>query len=174
MPPTLRDTPTFTLLRTLHRAFRRVREVDLAGIARHGLPESEFDVVMTLGNTEGLRMCEVAQRTLTSPANVTRVMKVLEEKGLVSRERGELSDREVVARLTPVGERLFAEAYPMQHRYVAAAFDAVLSREQQLALARQLEKLANLALPAATETPASRAPATSGAPRSRSRTTRKP
>ena len=46
MPPSLRDTPTFTLLRTLHRAFRRVREVDLAGIARHGLAESEFDVVV--------------------------------------------------------------------------------------------------------------------------------
>lgn len=173
MPPSLRDTPTFTLLRTLHRAFRRVREVDLAGIARHGLAESEFDVIMTLGNTEGLRMCEVAQRTLTSPANVTRVMKVLEEKGLVGRERGELSDREVVARLTPAGERLFAEAYPMQHRYVAAAFDAVLTRDQQLALARQLEKLATLALPEVAETPAPRATAPRGAPTSPTRTSRK-
>lgn len=165
MPPNLRDTPTFTLLRMLHRAFRRVREVDLAGIARHGLGESEFDVVMTLGNTHGLRMCEVAQRTLTSPANVTRVMKVLEEKGLVSRERGELSDREVVARLTSAGERLFAEAYPMQHRYVAAAFDAVLTRERQLRLASELEKLANLAMPEVGEDPGPRTPARPHAPK---------
>ncbi len=148
MTPTLRDTPALTLLRALYRAQRRVREVDGVGIARHGLAESEFDVVMTLGNTSGLRMCEIASRTLTSPANVTRVVKELERKGLVRRTRGTLSDREVVTALTPEGERLFERAYPAQHDYVARAFDAILSPAEQRQLASLLTRLAALAVPA--------------------------
>ncbi len=147
MTPSLRDTPALTLLRALYRAQRRVREVDGVGIARHGLAESEFDVVMTLGNTEGLRMCEIASRTLTSPANVTRVVKELERKGLVKRTRGTLSDREVVTALTPEGERLFEHAYPAQHDFVARAFDAILRPTEQRQLASLLTRLAALQVP---------------------------
>ncbi|MFN7951769.1 MAG: MarR family transcriptional regulator [bacterium] len=155
MAPTLRDTPALTLLRAIYRAQRRVREVDGAGIALHGLSESEFDVVMTLGNTHGLRMCEIAARTLTSPANVTRVVKELEKKGLVTRTRGTLSDREVVTSLTSRGEDLFERAYPAQHAHLTRAFDAILTRGEQAELAALLVRLASIS-PRGEEPPTTR------------------
>jgi hypothetical protein len=89
----------------------------------------------------------------------------------VSRERGELSDREVVARLTAAGERLFAEAYPAQHRFVAASFDAALTRGEQVALATLLEKLTTLEIPAVPPTAHPTAwPAAPAARRERART----
>lgn len=141
MPPSLRDSRTLSLLRALHRAMRAVDAADEAGIAAYGLQHSEFDVVMTLGNTSGLRMSDLAARMLASPPNVTRIVKRLESLGLVRRDRGERSDREVIARLTPEGERLFARAYPAQYEHMNAFFSGRLTDRQQDALAELLRKL---------------------------------
>ncbi len=149
MTASLRATPAVTLLRRFHRAYRKVREVDGIGIARFGLSDSEFDVVATLGNTAGLRMSDIAQRTLTSPANVTRVVKLLESKALLARNRGAASDREVVARLTLAGDRLFDRIYPQHYRFMVAALDAALTPNQQATLSELLERLAKLEAPAA-------------------------
>ena len=144
MAPNLRETPTLRLLRALHRAPRRIERVDGAGIALHGLQRAEFDVVATLGNTEGLRMGELASRMLTSPANVTRLVKALEKRGLVRRERSRTSDREVVARLTARGAALFERSYPAQVEYLRAAFEARLTPRQQETLIDLLGRLEDL------------------------------
>jgi DNA-binding MarR family transcriptional regulator len=100
-------------------------------------------MVATLGNTQGLRMHDLAQRMVTSPQNVTRVARALEARGLVERARSERSGREVICRLTAAGHRLFADLYPRAARFTIEVVDRSLSRREQTKLVELLERLAN-------------------------------
>lgn len=123
------------------RAHQRVSMQAQTMIEPFGLPAGEFDVVMTLGNTAGLRMCDLAARMLTSAPNVTRLVKSLEARGLVERRRNPDSEREVIATLTTKGEAVFREAYPQVYAAWTKIFDAIYSRAEQKQLAALLERL---------------------------------
>lgn len=144
MTRSYRNTPPITLLRNLVRAHESVTRRAAARLDRHGLHPSEFDVVMALGNTEGKRMCDLAASMLTSAPNVTRLVKTLEEKGLVERQRNPESDREVVARLTKQGEALFEQAYPAAYRFWKGTFEDVFSAAEIETLNLLLGRLAGL------------------------------
>ena len=140
--PSYRDSLALTLLRNLVRAGQRLDAWDQADAATREVSSSEFDLVMTLGNTEGMRMCDAAARMLTSAPNVTRIAKRLEERGLVERQRSPASDREVLIRLTPDGERMFEDAYPETFRRWAARFAELYSEAEQRELADLLARVA--------------------------------
>ncbi len=142
MAENYRDSLTLSLLRALHRSYRDVQCADTQHLeGRWGLQHSEFDVIATLGNTAGIRMGEIAARTLSSPANVTRLVKRLEGRGLVERQRSPHSDREVIARLTAEGEALFEQSYPAQYEFLKTWFDERLDQDEQRALIGALRKL---------------------------------
>jgi MarR family 2-MHQ and catechol resistance regulon transcriptional repressor len=144
MAPKLRDSRTLSLLRALHRAYRSVNCADGQHIQdRFGLHQSEFDVLATLGNTDGLSMGEIAQRMLTSPGNVTRLVKKMEERGFVERQRAPWSDRVVIAKLTPEGGTVFEESYPAQVAFLEGLFAGRLEVEQQERLTELLDALAS-------------------------------
>ena len=138
-----RNTPPISALRGVMRAHRTLLDENAEAIRHYGLPSGELDAVLALGNTSGLRMCELAAGMLTTPANVTRVVKALEGKGLATRTRSPRSDRDVIARLSPQGEELFERAYPALYRHWLAFFNARLSTEEQKTLNRLLEKVAD-------------------------------
>ena len=130
------------LTRALVRAYDRWRQRDLVQIARYGLHPSQFDVLVHLGVEQLQRMSELAQRTLLTKSNCTRVMKCLEAKGLARRERGPESDREVQAWLTPAGEALFRRVYPLQYEYLRRLYDSQLTAGEQESLIALLDRLA--------------------------------
>ncbi len=136
-----RNTEAITLLRKIVRALQRMEAEDQALAKGHGLSMPEFDVVATLGNTAGLRMCDLAGRSLKTAPNVTRIAKKLEERGLLTRERSSESDREVIAKLTDAGEALFAAAYPEIADNRRADVDQRLTKTEQRALIDLLDKL---------------------------------
>ncbi len=136
-----RNSRPITLLRTLVRAYQTTKGHDSSLVAKLGISASEFDIIATLGNTDGLRMCDLASKTLMSAPNITRVVKKLEESRLVERTRAVTSDREVLARLTPAGERVFDESYPVVVDGVRAFFDAHLDADEQEQLIELLQKL---------------------------------
>ncbi len=143
MAVSYRNTPVLTLLRSVIRAKQRIEELAHANIARYGLAPGEFDVVMTLGNTDGLRMCDLAARTLTTPPNVTRLVKSLEQKGYVERRRNPESDREVITTLTAKGEALFEEAYPATYEYWKDHFGGIFSNAELKELSALLSRIAD-------------------------------
>jgi DNA-binding MarR family transcriptional regulator len=109
--------------------------------ARLGLLMTEFDMIAALGNTQGLRMGELAVAMITSPGNVTRVAQSLQKRGLVERHRSEVSDREVIARLTPAGEAFFKEHFLEAVEFNCSLFDSALATAEQEQLATLLGKL---------------------------------
>src|SRR3954454_20818405 len=126
-----RGTRTMRLTRALVHAFEHWREADIRQIGSYGLHPSEFDVLAHLGVQQPQKMTELAERTLLTKSNCTRVMKCLEKKGLARRERGPESDREVLASLTPEGERLFRRVYPVQYVHLKNLYDSRLTEEEQ-------------------------------------------
>lgn len=112
-------------------------------IENYGLSPSEFDCLVTLGVTQPLRMCDLAQQTLLTKSHTTQVMKGLENRKLVKRERNPASEREVLASLTPVGEELFERVYPIHYAWLEKFFDGRLNETEQADLTRLLRKLAD-------------------------------
>ena len=106
-------------------------------------------MIAALGNTKGLRMGELANAMVTSPANVTRVAQALQKRGLVERKRAEHSDREVIACLTPAGDKFFHQHFIEVASFTRALMDSALSVAELKQLAALLGKLhENLRTPA--------------------------
>jgi MarR family 2-MHQ and catechol resistance regulon transcriptional repressor len=78
-----------------------------------GLTHAQFDIIATLGNTPGMSYKELGERTLITKGTLTGVIERLEQKGLVERERNADDKRSFFVRLTPAGEQLFAEVFPI-------------------------------------------------------------
>jgi DNA-binding MarR family transcriptional regulator len=138
-----RRTQTMRLLRALVEANGFVMRLDETQIRAYGLASAEFDGLVTLGVDQPLRMCDLAQRSLLTKSHTTQVVKQLEAKGLVSRQRSRESEREVLVSLTPEGEALFERIYPEHYQFLKELFQARLSADEQEALTVLLRKLAD-------------------------------
>jgi DNA-binding MarR family transcriptional regulator len=77
-----------------------------------GLTHAQFDIIATLGNTEGMSYKELGDKTLITKGTMTGVIERLEQKGLVERQRSLDDKRSWFIRLTPQGEQVFREVFP--------------------------------------------------------------
>src|SRR5262245_2640591 len=104
-----------------------VRELDRELEMTHGLPLTQFEVLIHLNNApdKRLRMSELASSVLLSQSGVTRLVDRLEREGLVVREPCPSDRRGLHARLTEEGSRRLAEARPT---HLAGVRERFLSR----------------------------------------------
>ncbi len=118
---------------------RLVRELDAELQDSHGSSLGDFDVLVQLAVAdEGrLRMCELASAIVLSPSGLSRRVDRLERAGLVARERGSSDARNVEARLTPAGKRLYQR---LRKTHVAGIEERFNSRFSD----RELETLREL------------------------------
>jgi len=137
-----RRTQTMRLLRALVEANSNIMKLDEVQIRTYGLASSEFDGLVTLGVDQPLRMCDLAQRSLLTKSHTTQVVKQLEAKGLVNRQRSRESEREVFVSLTPAGEALFKRVYPAHYEFLKGLFLNRLTPAEQERLIELLCKLA--------------------------------
>ncbi|NHZ63609.1 MarR family winged helix-turn-helix transcriptional regulator [Massilia genomosp. 1] len=77
-----------------------------------GLTHAQFDIIATLGNTQGMTYKELGEKTLITKGTLTGVIDRLEQKGLVVRERSCDDKRSFYVRLTDRGEGVFREVFP--------------------------------------------------------------
>lgn len=138
-----RRTQTMRLLRALVEANDFVMRLDETQIRTYGLASAEFDGLVTLGVDQPLRMCDLAQRSLLTKSHTTQVVKQLEAKGLVNRQRSRESEREVLVSLTPEGQALFERVYPLHYEFLKELFRGRLDAKEQEALTALLRKLAD-------------------------------
>jgi DNA-binding MarR family transcriptional regulator len=136
----VKDWPQIRMLRALAIAHERFNDAHRNILRRFGLSLSEFDVLAALGNTQGMRMKDIATHLMTSssPSNVTRLCIALEKRGLVERQRSQDSDREVIARLTPQGDTIFQKLFAHIPHYSAAFVDSALTEHEQLVVVKHL------------------------------------
>jgi DNA-binding MarR family transcriptional regulator len=119
-----RDKPPFLrLVRALVEAYQAFVEVDTALLRPTGLTQAQFDVIATLGNTEGFAMRELSAKTLIAKGTLTGVIDRLEKKGLVTRATNPEDRRSFVVALTAEGEALFQRIFPEHLARLEALFE---------------------------------------------------
>lgn len=104
--------PCLVILRELVRAYQAFSSFDDEHIRKLGLTVPQYDVIATLGNTPGMMMGQLAEKTLVTKGTLTGIIDRLEQKGLVRREVPPENRRCFIIVLTAEGEKLFEEIFP--------------------------------------------------------------
>ncbi|WP_416667391.1 MarR family winged helix-turn-helix transcriptional regulator [Egbenema bharatensis] len=110
-------------MRELVRAYQAFDSYTERHIRQLGLTPPQFDVIATLGNTPGLSMGELAEKTLVTKGTLTGIIDRLEAKHLVRREVPEGNRRSFTVLLTPEGEAVFREVFPIHIAHLKKRFD---------------------------------------------------
>jgi DNA-binding MarR family transcriptional regulator len=113
LPDAVLDTGELAAWRGLlrvHAAMVRALDVELE--AAHGLPLSQYEVLMSLGEAPDgrMRMCDLADRVLLSRSGLTRLADRLERDGLICRAKCSADARGSFACLTDAGRGTLARA----------------------------------------------------------------
>ncbi len=121
--------PYLSLLRPLVEAYLAFHRAAIRHIASVGLTSSQFDVLVQLGDTEGVICADLSKSTLITKGTLTGVIDRLEAKGLVTRESVGGDRRAIRARLTTTGQTLFKRVFPAHAEFLRPYFKNALSQE---------------------------------------------
>lgn len=128
--------------RALMSCSRQVERVAGRHIESLGLTLPQFDVLTTLGDTAGMTVSDVSERTLITRGTLKPVLDRLEAKGLLKRCKGTKDARQVLVSLTPAGQRMFEDTF-MPHVTYMRRFTEKMPPERQaemMALLREFEQ----------------------------------
>jgi len=113
------------VIRELARCYQAFQRASDAHIRHSGLTPPQFDIVVTLGNTDGMTFKELGSRTLITKGTLTGVVDRLEARGLVARAASPTDGRSTLVRLTPEGEHLFQRVFEPHLAFLAPAFESL-------------------------------------------------
>jgi MarR family transcriptional regulator, 2-MHQ and catechol-resistance regulon repressor len=114
--------PTLRELVRCNQAFERY---SAAHVRQLGLTAAQFDVIATLGNTDGMTCGELGEKTLITKGTLTGVLDRLSERAFVERCGDAQDARRTMIKLTASGEEVFAKSFPAHLAYCQRAFDRV-------------------------------------------------
>jgi DNA-binding MarR family transcriptional regulator len=127
--PHLKDDPYLKVLRPLVEAYLAFWRVDSRHILSMRLTPSQFDVIATLGDTDGLTCSELSSQTLVTKGTLTGVLDRLVKKGLIKRETVSEDRRRTKIRLTSKGNLLFQKVFAAHIDFIRPFFERALSQQ---------------------------------------------
>jgi len=122
MGPTLKNNPFLPLVRDLVRCYQAFEMYSAAHIREMDLTPSQFDIIATLGNTDGMSCTELTEKTLITKGTLTGVVDRLIAKGLVRRIPSEHDGRSHIIQLTEQGVGVFDQVFPDHIVYMGKVF----------------------------------------------------
>jgi len=128
--PNLQDDPYLKVLRPLVEAYMAFWRVDSRHIRSMRLTPSQFDVIVTLGDTEGLTCSELSSQTLVTKGTLTGVLDRLVKKGLITRESVAGDKRRTKIRLTDKGNALFQKVFAAHIAFTRPFFERALTPQE--------------------------------------------
>lgn len=124
-------------LRSLAECYHAFERYSAAQVRDFGLTPPQFDILATLGNTDGMSFKDLGEKTLITKGTLTGVIDRLELRGLVRRVASKSDGRSTIVRLTRKGEDEFGRVFPAHVAYLKGPFSALsveeLERFEQLA-----------------------------------------
>lgn len=120
----MNSTSTFP---SVLRELLRTHQAFLAYAASHvhtlDLTLPQYDILITLGDTNGMTFKKLGEQTLITKGTLTGVIGRLEDKGLVHRVASETDGRSQIVRLTAAGEDLYQRSFPEHLSFINRIFD---------------------------------------------------
>ena len=129
-----------TSIRLLAECYQTFEQISAAHVRSLGLTPSQFDIIATLGNTNGMTLSELGEKTLITKGTLTGVIDRLQDKGLVKRRCSDEDRRSTIVQLTAQGARDFEDIFKPHVRFCKRPF-ADYGEEDYAALERELTKL---------------------------------
>ncbi|MBT1156923.1 homoprotocatechuate degradation operon regulator HpaR [Aminobacter anthyllidis] len=128
-PSAIRSSPLLqSTRRSLPMSLLRAREVVMAQfrpiLAQHGVSEQQWRVIRVLGEQSPLDATELAERASILAPSLTRIIKALEERKLITRGKVDGDGRRVMLAIAPKGQVLISEVAPES----SAIYDEVQRR----------------------------------------------
>lgn len=139
LPRDTRRSLPIALLRAREAVMSRFRPL----LAAHDVTEQQWRVIRVLGETSPLDATEVAERACVLAPSLTRIIKALEDRGLITRERDANDGRRALLAIAPAGLALIAKVTP-QSRAVYAELEARYGAQKIERLLDMLDDLAKL------------------------------
>ncbi len=133
--------PFMKVLRPLVETYFAFLGKDAPHIRALGLTCSQFDVIATLGDTDGMTCKELSEKTLVTKGTLTGVLDRLQKKGLIVRVPSREDRRSIFIRLTPKGEALFRKVFPAHIHYMRPYFERALTASEADTLRELLQRL---------------------------------
>ncbi|MGQ0812704.1 MAG: MarR family winged helix-turn-helix transcriptional regulator [Nitrospiraceae bacterium] len=128
--PDLKDDPYLKILRPLVEAYLAFWRVDSRHIRLLRLTPSQFDVIATLGDTEGMTCSELSARTLVTKGTLTGVLDRLAAKGLIRRDNVANDRRRTKIRLTDKGNSVFRKTFSAHVAFLRPFFERALTQKE--------------------------------------------
>ncbi len=129
---------------TLGVASRRMSQLFAHRLKEYGISPEQWSVLHLIAGQEGLIQKEVAERSFKDKPTVTRILDVLEEKGLISRKPGEQDRRSFRLYPTDKGRAVALQTEPLE-RGVNGELAERLGEEAYYALVDQLKDIIRFA-----------------------------
>jgi len=139
--PDLQDDPYLKVVRPLVEAYLAFWREDNRHIRSLHLTPSQFDVIATLGDTDGLTCSELSARTLVTKGTLTGVLDRLETKGLIARADVAGDRRCTKIRLTDKGEALFRKTFAAHLAFLRPRFERAVTKKEADQLRRLLFRI---------------------------------
>lgn len=98
-------------VRLLSECYHAFAQLSARHIRDTGLTPSQFDILATLGNTQGMCFGELGEKTLITKGTLTGVVDRMTQKGLVCRVALPQDRRMIMVKLTALGEQEFARLF---------------------------------------------------------------
>lgn len=124
----------------LARAFMRIRARETAFIESNGLTVAQFGVLEALYHKGSLTVGGLTSLILSTPGNMTVVIKNLKTKGLLTTEQSGQDRRVTVASITEDGRRLISDIFPV-HAHNMTGYFACMAEDDRAVLAELLKRL---------------------------------
>jgi MarR family transcriptional regulator, 2-MHQ and catechol-resistance regulon repressor len=140
---TAAQQPFLSVMRSLATTYQTFYTHTDKHIRSLGLTVPQFDVIVTLGNTDGMLMNELAERTLVTKGTLTGIIDRLEQKGYVRREIPPNNRRCFRVVLTTTGETLFQQVFPDNIEYLKDSFSQLNGAELE-SIKAALDKLRSI------------------------------
>ncbi|HYM38256.1 MAG TPA: MarR family transcriptional regulator [Nitrospiraceae bacterium] len=127
--PHLKDDPYLKVLRPLVEAYLAFWREGSRHIKSLKLTPSQFDVIATLGDTDGMTCAELSNATLVTKGTLTGVLDRLVAKGLIKREAIPGDRRCTRIKLTEKGDALFRKVFAAHIAHIRPFFERALSQK---------------------------------------------
>src|SRR5690625_3828597 len=140
MSMALADQPCFALQTTSFAITRAYKEL----LAPLDLTYTQYTIMLALWERDGLALRELSEKLQTDPPSLTPVIRRLEEKRLLTRERDENDERRLVIALTDKGVGLQDSARHIPYQMMSdVGLNETEARELIAHLARMRESLSD-------------------------------
>lgn len=123
------QTSFLPALRELASTYQAFEAHSASHIRTLDLTPAQFDIIATLGNTPGMPLKELGEKSLITKGTLTGVVDRLTDKKLVRRVASPSDGRSQIVQLTKKGEAMFERIFPEHLTHLERAFGQLSANE---------------------------------------------